>query len=84
MQALTALQRVGDLLSQDSEQGTSSNHINHLLAKYMRGIVNKLTGMLQDFRGRQPIESKRPLLRALDALLSRVGPDISAVAPQVS
>ncbi|KAI5124851.1 hypothetical protein M0805_007285 [Coniferiporia weirii] len=61
----------------------SSQTLGNFLKGYMLGIIAILSDVLQDVQGRKTDDVKRKVLFGLNELVKKVGPSISAVAPQI-
>ena len=61
---------------------TVDEAVQALLQQYMLGIVSQLKDYLQEVLGKQTVDSKRRIIKALGMFIKKVGPAIQSVAPQ--
>ena len=77
-QGAEAIARLQEVLG----EGRLEQHV--WLKNKMLGVISCVGNMLQDKSGKKTAEQKRMILRGLGAFISRVGPAIRHIAPQVS
>ncbi|TFK55398.1 hypothetical protein OE88DRAFT_1622542 [Heliocybe sulcata] len=82
---LRALQKVEQTLqlSVRASLSSSDEHLAAFLKRHILGIITHMNEMLQEVQGKKSLEAKRQILRSLGAVIIRIGPSVSDVAPQI-
>ncbi|KZT29389.1 hypothetical protein NEOLEDRAFT_1056118 [Neolentinus lepideus HHB14362 ss-1] len=82
---LRGLQKVEQTLHTTTRTAHSSTeeHLGAFLKTHILGIITHMNEMLQEVQGKKSLEAKRQILRSLGAVIVRIGPSVSNVAPQI-